>query len=61
MISTGTLPGFEPVPLRRDDVDALVLTHEMRSFADDDPSRSLNDDPTYLPFELAALGGQMHL
>ena len=36
---------LEPVPLRRDDVDALVLTHELLSFADHDLGRALHDDP----------------
>ncbi len=36
---------LEPVPLRCEDVDALVFAHELLFFADDDLGRALDDDP----------------
>ena len=46
MISTRHLARvFEPVPLRGDDVDALVLTHELLLPADHDLGRAVHDDP----------------
>ena len=45
MISTGTLPGvFEAVPLRGEDVNALVPAHELFTLADNNAGGSLYDD-----------------